>query len=90
METHHDNDQFFRFEHGEGICLIDGHEYTLQNGSAIVIPAGSQHNIINTSATESLKMYTIYSPAHHQDGIIRATKQEAIDHEAEFDGVTTE
>ncbi len=90
METHHDNDQFFRFEQGEGKCLIDWNEHIIKNGSAIIIPAGSKHNIINTSSTEKLKMYTIYSPAHHKDGIIRATKQEAIDQEEEFDGVTTE
>ncbi|MEZ7821183.1 MAG: cupin domain-containing protein, partial [Patescibacteria group bacterium] len=57
---------------------------------AIVVPAGAQHNIINTSSTESLKLYTIYSPAHHKDGIIRKTKQEANDNGAEFDGKTTE
>lgn len=90
METHPDNDQFFRFEQGQGKCIIDGHEYTLRNGSVIVVPAGAKHNIINTSAKEELKFYTIYSPAHHKDGIIRATKAEAEAKEAEFDGKTTE
>ncbi len=90
LETHTDNDQFFRFEQGQGKCLIDGNEYLVANGSAIVVPAGAQHNIINTSATESLKLYTIYSPAHHKDQIVRATKAEAVAQEAEFDGVTTE
>ncbi len=90
MEVHTDNDQFFRFEKGQGKCIIDGNEYELRDGSAIVVPAGAQHNIINTSSTESLKLYTIYSPAHHKDGIIRKTKQEANDNEAEFDGKTTE
>lgn len=90
MEVHPDNDQFFRFEKGEGKCLIDGNEYELGDGVAIVVPAGAQHNIINTSETEDLKLYTIYSPAHHKDGIIRATKTEAEAEEAEFDGVTTE
>ncbi len=90
METHPDNDQFFRFESGTGKCLIDGNEYTLGNGSVIVVPAGAQHNIINTSETEDLKLYTIYSPAHHQDGIIRATKAEAAANAPEFDGKTTE
>jgi len=56
----------------------------------VVVPAGAQHNIINTSKTEDLKLYTIYSPAHHKDGIVRATKEEAEANEAEFDGVTTE
>jgi mannose-6-phosphate isomerase-like protein (cupin superfamily) len=90
METHPDNDQFFRFEQGEGMCVIDGHEYPVRDGYAIVIPAGAEHNIINMSETDDLKMYTIYSPAHHKDGIVRATRKEAEANEAEFDGVTTE
>jgi len=90
MEVHLDNDQFFRFEKGQGKCIIDNNEYELKNGTAIVVPAGSQHNIINVSATEELKLYTIYSPAHHKDGIVRATKEEAVANEAEFDGKTTE
>ena len=90
MEVHPDNDQFFRFESGSGKCIIDGNEYALGDGVAIIVPAGAKHNIINTSETEELKMYTIYSPAHHKDGIVRTTKQEAETNEAEFDGVTTE
>ena len=90
MEVHKDNDQFFRFEKGQGKCLIDGNEYELSNGVVIVVPAGAEHNIINTSATEELKLYTIYSPPHHKDGIVRLTKEEATTHGAEFDGVTTE
>ncbi|MDD5071672.1 MAG: cupin domain-containing protein [Patescibacteria group bacterium] len=90
MEVHEENDQFFRFEKGQGKCIIDGNEYSLEDGSAIVVPAGAQHNIINVSATEELKLYTIYSPAHHQDKIVRATKAEAEANEAEFDGKTTE
>ncbi|HPO05965.1 MAG TPA: cupin domain-containing protein [Candidatus Gracilibacteria bacterium] len=90
MEVHEDNDQFFRFESGEGKCIIDGNEYILADGVAVIVPAGAEHNIINTSATEELKMYTIYSPAHHQDGIVRATKAEAEANEADFDGTTTE
>jgi len=90
MEVHKENDQFFRFEKGRGKCIIDGNEYELKDGVAVVVPAGAEHNIINTSTTEELKLYTIYSPAHHKDGIMRATKVEAEDNEAEFDGVTTE
>jgi mannose-6-phosphate isomerase-like protein (cupin superfamily) len=90
MEVHPDNDQFFRFEKGQGKCVIDGNEYEVSDGSAIVVPAGAQHNIINTSATEELKLYTIYSPAHHKDGIVRATKEEAEANGPEFDGTTTE
>jgi mannose-6-phosphate isomerase-like protein (cupin superfamily) len=90
LEVHPDNDQFFRFEKGQGQCIIDGNEYAVADGSAIVVPAGANHNVINTSDTEDLKLYTIYSPAHHQDGIVRATKAEAEANEAEFDGVCTE
>jgi mannose-6-phosphate isomerase-like protein (cupin superfamily) len=92
MEVHRDNDQFFRFEKGTGKCIIDGNEYVLADGSAIIVPAGAQHNIINTSATDDLKLYTIYSPAHHQEGIVRVTKAEAEkkENDEEFDGVTTE
>ncbi len=90
MEVHEENDQFFRFEKGEGKCIIDGNEYELKDGVAIVVPAGAQHNIINTSETDNLKMYTIYSPAHHKDQIVRATKEDAETNEVEFDGKTTE
>ena len=90
METHTENDQFFRIEKGTGKCIIDGNEYELADGSAIVVPAGAQHNIINLSASEELKLYTIYSPAHHKDRIVRATKEEAEKNEEEFDGQTTE
>jgi mannose-6-phosphate isomerase-like protein (cupin superfamily) len=90
MEIHPDNDQFFRFEKGEGKCVIDGNEYILGDGSVIVVPAGAEHNIINTSSSEDLKLYTIYSPAHHKDGIVRATKEEAEKNGPEFDGKTTE
>jgi len=90
MEVHLDNDQFFRFESGKGKVIIDGNEYNVGDGDAVVVPAGAQHNVINVSAEESLKLYTIYSPAHHKDGIVRATKEEAVANEAEFDGQTTE
>ena len=90
LEVHQDNDQFFRFEAGEGKVIIDDNEYEVTDGSAIVVPAGAQHNVINTSKIDSLKMYTIYSPAHHKDGIVRKTKDEAMKNEAEFDGISTE
>ncbi len=89
-ETHPDNDQFFRFEKGQGKCIIDGNEYEVQDGTAVVVPAGAEHNIINTSATDSLKLYTIYSPAHHKDGVVRVTKEEAEANGPEFDGTTSE
>jgi mannose-6-phosphate isomerase-like protein (cupin superfamily) len=90
MEVHADNDQFFRFETGQGKVIIDGNEYAVADGSAIVVPAGAQHNVINVSAADNLKLYTIYSPAHHKDGIVRATKAEAETDSPEFDGVATE
>ena len=90
MEVHPDNDQFFRFEKGEGKCVIDGNEYALRDGSAIVVPAGAEHNIVNVSETEELKLYTIYSPAHHQDGVMRATRAEAEADSPDFDGKTSE
>lgn len=89
-EVHSDRDQFFRVEAGQGVAMIDGVTHKIEDGSAIVIPAGSLHNIINTSADESLKMYTIYSPAEHKDGTIHQTKTDAIQNEQHFDGVTTE
>lgn len=90
LETHPENDQFFRFESGEGKVVIDGNEYTVHDGSAIIIPAGSAHNVANISSTESLKMYTIYSPAHHKDGVVHATKAEAEKDDEDFDGTTSE
>jgi mannose-6-phosphate isomerase-like protein (cupin superfamily) len=89
-EIHAGNDQFFRIEAGHGVCVVDGNEYDITAGDAIVIPAGAKHNIMNTDKEAGLKMYTIYSPAHHKDGITRSTKKEAEAKEAEFDGVTTE
>jgi len=90
MEVHPDNDQFFRFEKGSGKVIIDGNEYDVKDGDVSIVPAGAQHNIINISETENLKLYTIYSPAHHQDGVVRKTKQEAEVNGPEFDGKTTE
>jgi mannose-6-phosphate isomerase-like protein (cupin superfamily) len=88
-EIHQDNDQFFRFESGAGKCTIDENKYHVTAGDAIVIPAGAEHNIINTGA-EPLKIYTIYSPPTHQDGIIRVTKEQADRKDEKFAGVTSE
>ena len=90
MEVHSSIDQFIRIEKGKGECIIDGHKYAIEDGVAVVVPAGAQHNIINTSDTDEMKLYTIYSPAHHKDGIVRATKEEAEANDAEFEGETTE
>ncbi|MGE5308347.1 MAG: cupin domain-containing protein [Deltaproteobacteria bacterium] len=90
METHMENDQFFRFEAGQGKVIIDGHEYKVGDGVAVVVPAGAKHNVINTSNSKKLKLYTIYSPPHHKDGIVRGTKKEAEADAPEFNGKTTE
>lgn len=88
-EIHDENDQFFRFEAGKGKVVIDDNEYLVKDGDVIIVPAGANHNVINTG-DEPLKLYTIYSPAHHKDGIVRATREEADANEEDFDGVTTE
>lgn len=90
MEVHNENDQFFRFEAGEGQVVIDGNEYKVGDGSAIVVPAGAKHNVVNTSDKDDLKLYTLYSPPHHKDGIVRATREEADANEEDFDGTTSE
>ena len=89
LEVHSENDQFFRFEKGQGKVIVDGNEYEVSDGFAVIVPAGSEHNVINTG-NERLNLYTIYSPAHHQDGIVRKTKQEAENDAPEFDVQTTE
>lgn len=89
-EEVHEVDQFFRFERGSGKSIVDGSEYEVKDGDCIIVPAGAKHNIINSSNSESLKLYTIYSPANHRDGIIAATKADAESHEEHFDGKTTE
>ena len=88
-EEVHNLDQFIRVEIGEGKAVLDGVEHSLVDGSAIVIPAGTKHNVINT-ASEKLKLYTIYSPPEHRDGVIHKTKEEAMAGEEHFDGKTTE
>jgi mannose-6-phosphate isomerase-like protein (cupin superfamily) len=82
-EIHEKEDQFFRFEKGNGKVVINGAEMMVCDGDAIVIPAGSTHNVMNTSETESLHFYTIYSPAHHPDGTVHVTKQDALAAESE-------
>ena len=89
-EVHDENDQFFRIEGGLGKCIIDDNEYEITDGDVIVIPTGSKHNIINVDTQADLKIYTLYAPPHHKDGILRPTKKEAEENEAEFDDKTTE
>lgn len=89
-EVHNENDQFFRFDAGVGKVVVGETEYDVVDGDAVVVPAGTEHNVINTSETEDLKLYTIYGPSHHKDGIVRETKEEALANEEDFDGVTSE
>jgi len=90
MEVHETVDQFFRIESGNGKVVIDGVETLVEDGFAIIVPASAMHNVVNTSSENVLKLYTIYSPAEHQDGIERKTKEDAIKNEEHFDGKTTE
>ena len=90
VETHEDVDQFFRFEEGEGIVTIDGKEHLARDGFGVVVPAGAKHNVANTSKNSDLKLYTIYSPPEHQDGIVRHSKKEALSDEEHFNGRTSE
>ena len=89
-ETHEDVDQFFRFEEGEGKVIIDNVEHRVKDGYGVIVPAGARHNVVNTSKITNLKLYTIYSPPEHQDGVVRHTKKEAMASEKHFDGRTTE
>ncbi|OQW37350.1 MAG: cupin [Nitrospira sp. SG-bin1] len=89
METH-DLDQFIRVEAGRGTAQLNGKDYPIQDGSALVIPAGTRHNIISSGKDEPLKLYTIYSPPEHKDGTVHRTKQDAqADRGDHFDGKTT-
>ncbi len=82
LETHGDVDQFIRVEAGQGKAILNGQEYPLEDGSAVVIPAGTEHNIVNTSSAP-LKLYTIYTPPEHPDGTVHKTKAEALEYERE-------
>jgi mannose-6-phosphate isomerase-like protein (cupin superfamily) len=86
QERHDDTDQFIRVEAGQGEAILDGERHALSDGMAVVIPAGTEHNVINTSPTEPMRLYTIYSPPEHPDGTINRTKQEATAYERERHG----
>lgn len=89
-EVHEHIDQFFRFEAGEGAVFIDGSRHDVADGDAAIVPAGARHNVVNTSKTEKLKLYTIYSPPEHQDKAVRRTKADALAMPEEYDGKPTE
>ena len=87
-EVHH-LDQFFRVEEGTGEAILDGVRTTIRAGSAIVVPAGANHNIVNTGSVP-LKLYTIYAPPNHRDGVVHHSRKEAEADNEHFDGKTTE
>jgi len=90
IEVHPDIDQFFRIDSGEGKIVIDGVENIVRDGFAAIVPAGANHNVINTSIDKDLKLYTIYSPAEHRDGVAHITKADAVADNEHFDGKTSE
>lgn len=89
-EEVHKLDQFIRCEEGEGTATLDGVERHMSSGVAVVVPAGTLHNITNTSHTEAMKLYTLYAPPHHRDGVVHKTKADAEADTEHFDGKTTE
>jgi mannose-6-phosphate isomerase-like protein (cupin superfamily) len=89
-EEVHDVDQFLRIEQGKGRAVLNGMESEIIDGSVVIVPAGVQHNIINDSDTQPIKLYTLYSPPHHRDGVVHKTKEEALNDTEHFDGKTTE
>lgn len=91
-ETHSDVDQFLRIEMGTGKAILDGVEHEISDGYSVTVPAGTTHNIINTSEELPLKLYTVYSPPNHKDGLVHTTKADADADEAHdhWDGSTTE
>ena len=90
-EVHDDRDQFFRFEQGSGMVDIDDNSYDVRDGSGVIVPAGARHNVPNTG-NEPVKLYTLYGPPEHKDGVVQSTKAdaEARHHDEEWDGKTTE
>lgn len=89
-EVHDTVDQFFRFEEGEGMVIIDGVKHRVTDGNAVIVPSGARHNVLNTSSKKNLKLYTIYSPPEHQDKVVRQTKVDATTNPEEYDGKPTE
>lgn len=88
-EVHEDHDQFFRVEKGKGEVWIDGVRTKIKGDDAVIVPAGAKHNVVNTG-DKPLKLYTIYGPPDHRDGVVHRTKADAEAAEEHFDGGTTE
>jgi mannose-6-phosphate isomerase-like protein (cupin superfamily) len=89
-EEVHEVDQFLRIEQGVGRAVLDGVEHELSEGSVVIVPAGMRHNILNTSDTKPLKLYTLYCPPHHRDEVVHVTKDKALADSEHFEGKTTE
>lgn len=89
-EETHQLDQFLRIESGEGKAVLNGTEHKISDGFSVLVPAGTKHNLINTSSSKPLKIYTLYAPPNHLDGTIHKTKADAEEHEEHFEGNTTE
>lgn len=90
-EEVHELDQFLRIEEGDGVAILDGVETEVHSDYAIVVPAGTRHNVVNKSSEKPMKIYTIYSPPEHKEGTVHVTKEDAMKDEADhFDGKTTE
>ena len=85
-EETHGLDQFLRIEEGEGTAILDGVENEISAGFAVVVPAGVKHNIINTSSEKEMKIYTVYSPPNHRDGVVHVTKEEAEKDDEHYNG----
>jgi len=88
MEVHH-LDQFFRVEEGKGEAILDGVHHKIGSGYAVLVPAGANHNIVNTG-DQPLKLYSLYAPPNHRDGVLHHTREQAEADDEEFDGKTTE
>lgn len=80
LEAHTGHDQFIRVEEGTGYALLDGERHELKDGSAVVIPSGTEHNVVNSSQTDALRLYTLYSPPEHDDGTVHHTKADEGNH----------
>ena len=88
-EVHETHDQFFRIEEGRGQVVIDGQSRDVGDDDAVIVPAGARHNVVNTGAAP-LRLYTLYGPPEHREGVVHSTKPDAEAEEEHFDGRTTE
>jgi mannose-6-phosphate isomerase-like protein (cupin superfamily) len=88
-ETHEDRDQFFRIEEGQGVIVIDGRRHEVEDDYGVIVPAGARHNVIN-SGSAPLKLYTIYGPPEHRNGVVHRTRKDAVADHEHFDGVKSE